>query len=87
MDPTLAVRIPVRPVLNLVCRALAVSCKSIVSQYTLKKKQKTSVLVHHLDPFSTLFSQNSTGDGNVRLLILPMVHLNVLEVLSALIIA
>lgn len=31
VDPASAVRLPVRPILNLVCRALAVSCKSIVS--------------------------------------------------------
>lgn len=30
LDPGSAVRLPVRPVLNLVCRSLAVSCKSIV---------------------------------------------------------
>uniref|UniRef100_A0A674N5N0 Proline-, glutamic acid- and leucine-rich protein 1 n=1 Tax=Takifugu rubripes TaxID=31033 RepID=A0A674N5N0_TAKRU len=59
VDPASAVRIPVRPILNLVCRALAVSCKSF----------------------------NLTGDGNVRLLILPIIHLNILEVLAALIIA
>lgn len=38
-------------------------------------------------PFSSLFFQNLTGDGNLRLLILPIVHLNILEVLSALIVA
>ncbi|KAM3850466.1 proline-, glutamic acid- and leucine-rich protein 1 [Diretmus argenteus] len=57
VDPTSAVRLPVRPLLNLVCRALAVSSKSI----------------------------NLTGDGNLRLLVLPAVHTNTLEVLSSLI--
>ncbi|XP_070785609.1 proline-, glutamic acid- and leucine-rich protein 1 [Enoplosus armatus] len=59
VDPASAVRLPVRPILNLVCRALAVSSKSI----------------------------NLTGDGSVRLLVLPIVHTNTLEVLSALITA
>ncbi|XP_044039438.1 proline-, glutamic acid- and leucine-rich protein 1 [Siniperca chuatsi] len=59
VDPGSAVRLPVRPILNLVCRALAVSAKSI----------------------------NLTGDGSVRLLVLPIVHTNTLEVLSALITA
>ncbi|KAK7910306.1 hypothetical protein WMY93_014990 [Mugilogobius chulae] len=59
MDPSSAVRLPVRPILNLVCRALAVSSKSI----------------------------NLTGDGSVRLLVLPIIHTNTLEVLSALITA
>ncbi|XP_069033961.1 proline-, glutamic acid- and leucine-rich protein 1 isoform X2 [Embiotoca jacksoni] len=59
VDPASAVRLPVRPVLNLVCRGLAVSCKSI----------------------------NLTGDGSVRLLVLPIIHTNTLEVLSALITA
>ncbi|XP_030017912.1 proline-, glutamic acid- and leucine-rich protein 1 [Sphaeramia orbicularis] len=57
VDPASAVRLPARLVLNLVCRALAVSSKSI----------------------------NLTGDGNVRLLVLPIIHTNTLEVLSALI--
>ncbi|AWO95804.1 putative proline- glutamic acid- and leucine-rich protein 1-like [Scophthalmus maximus] len=59
VDPASAVRLPVRPVLNLVCRALAVSSKSI----------------------------NLTGDGSVRMLVLPIIHTNTLEVLSALITA
>ncbi|XP_029310258.1 proline-, glutamic acid- and leucine-rich protein 1 [Cottoperca gobio] len=59
VDPASAVRLPVRPILNLVCRVLAVSSKSI----------------------------NLTGDGSVRLLILPIIHTNTLEVLSALMIA
>ncbi|XP_062300262.1 proline-, glutamic acid- and leucine-rich protein 1 [Scomber scombrus] len=59
VDPHSAVRLPVRPILNLVCRALAVSSKSI----------------------------NLTGDGSVRLLVLPIIHTNTLEVLSALITA
>ncbi|XP_055084801.1 proline-, glutamic acid- and leucine-rich protein 1 [Periophthalmus magnuspinnatus] len=59
VDPASAVRLPVRPILNLVCRALAVSSKSI----------------------------NLTGDGSVRLLVLPIIHTNTLEVLSALITA
>ncbi|XP_070710423.1 proline-, glutamic acid- and leucine-rich protein 1 [Pempheris klunzingeri] len=59
VDPASAVRLPVRPVLNLVCRALAVSAKSI----------------------------NLTGDGSVRLLVLPIIHTNTLEVLSAVITA
>ncbi|XP_057709881.1 proline-, glutamic acid- and leucine-rich protein 1 [Corythoichthys intestinalis] len=56
VDPSSAVRLPVRPVLNLVCRALAISAKSI----------------------------NLTGDGSVRLLLLPAVHIGTLEVLTAL---
>ncbi|XP_071780172.1 proline-, glutamic acid- and leucine-rich protein 1 [Centroberyx gerrardi] len=59
VDPASAVRLPVRPVLNLVCRALAVSSRSI----------------------------NVTGDGSLRLLVLPSIHTNTLEVLSALITA
>ncbi|XP_008286591.1 proline-, glutamic acid- and leucine-rich protein 1 isoform X1 [Stegastes partitus] len=59
VDPASAVRLPVRPILNLVCRALAVSSKSI----------------------------NLTGDGSVRLLVLPIIHTNTLEVLSSLITA
>ncbi|KAK1890500.1 Proline- glutamic acid- and leucine-rich protein 1 [Dissostichus eleginoides] len=59
VDPSSAVRLPVRPILNLVCRVLAVSSKSI----------------------------NLTGDGSVRLLVLPIIHTNTLEVLSALITA
>ncbi|XP_042337225.1 proline-, glutamic acid- and leucine-rich protein 1-like, partial [Plectropomus leopardus] len=59
VDPASAVRLPVRPILNLVCRVLAVSSKSI----------------------------NLTGDGSVRLLVLPIIHTNTLEVLSALITA
>ncbi|XP_039465175.1 proline-, glutamic acid- and leucine-rich protein 1 isoform X2 [Oreochromis aureus] len=59
VDPASAVRLPVRPILNLVCRALAVSSKSI----------------------------NLTGDGSVRLLVLPIIHSNTLEVLSSLITA
>ncbi|XP_054608410.1 proline-, glutamic acid- and leucine-rich protein 1 [Dunckerocampus dactyliophorus] len=57
VDPASVVRLPVRPVLNLVCRALAVTSKSI----------------------------NLTGDGSVRLLLLPVIHTNTLEVLSTLI--
>uniref|UniRef100_A0A3B4GKZ7 Proline-, glutamic acid- and leucine-rich protein 1 n=1 Tax=Pundamilia nyererei TaxID=303518 RepID=A0A3B4GKZ7_9CICH len=57
VDPASAVRLPVRPMLNLVCRALAVSSKSI----------------------------NLTGDGSVRLLVLPIIHSNTLEVLSSVI--
>ncbi|XP_031146906.2 proline-, glutamic acid- and leucine-rich protein 1 [Sander lucioperca] len=59
VDPASAVRLPVRPILNLVCRVLAVSSKSI----------------------------NLTGDGSVRLLVLPIIHTHTLEVLSALITA
>uniref|UniRef100_A0A3B4TMI1 Proline-, glutamic acid- and leucine-rich protein 1 n=1 Tax=Seriola dumerili TaxID=41447 RepID=A0A3B4TMI1_SERDU len=59
VDPASAVRLPVRPILNLVCRALAVSSKSI----------------------------NLTGDGSVRLLVLPIIHTNTLDILSALITA
>ncbi|KAK5876170.1 hypothetical protein CesoFtcFv8_027167 [Champsocephalus esox] len=59
VDPSSAVRLPVRPILNLVCRVLAVNSKSI----------------------------NLTGDGSVRLLVLPIIHTNTLEVLSALITA
>ncbi|KAM4611916.1 uncharacterized protein pelp1 isoform 2-T2 [Polymixia lowei] len=58
-DPASAVRLPVRQVLNLVCRALAVSSKSI----------------------------NVTGDGSLRLLVLPAIHNDTLEVLSGLITA
>ncbi|CAJ1086464.1 proline-%2C glutamic acid- and leucine-rich protein 1 isoform X1 [Xyrichtys novacula] len=57
VDPSSAVRLPVRFILNLVCRALAVSSKSI----------------------------NLTGDGSVRLLLLPLLHTHTLEVLAALI--
>uniref|UniRef100_A0A3P8SUN3 Proline, glutamate and leucine rich protein 1 n=1 Tax=Amphiprion percula TaxID=161767 RepID=A0A3P8SUN3_AMPPE len=57
VDPASAVRLPVRPILNLVCRALAVSSKSI----------------------------NLTGDGSVRLLVLPIIHTDTLEILSSLI--
>ncbi|CAN9509765.1 unnamed protein product [Ophioblennius macclurei] len=57
VDPATAVRLPARRILNMVCRALAVSSKSI----------------------------NLTGDGSVRLLILPAMHTNTLEVLAALI--
>ncbi|XP_077445797.1 proline-, glutamic acid- and leucine-rich protein 1 [Stigmatopora argus] len=56
VDPSSAVRLPVRPVLNLVCRALALGPKSI----------------------------NLTGDGSVRVLLLPAVHTGTLEVLTAL---
>uniref|UniRef100_A0A8C5EHW8 Proline-, glutamic acid- and leucine-rich protein 1 n=1 Tax=Gouania willdenowi TaxID=441366 RepID=A0A8C5EHW8_GOUWI len=59
VDPTSAVRLPVRPILNLVCRALAVSPRSI----------------------------NLTGDGSMRLLVLPGIHSSTLEVLSSLITA
>ncbi|XP_030579190.1 proline-, glutamic acid- and leucine-rich protein 1 [Archocentrus centrarchus] len=59
VDPASAVRLPVRLILNLVCRALAVSSKSI----------------------------NLTGDGSLRLLVLPIIHTNTLEVLSGLIAA
>ncbi|XP_070291207.1 proline-, glutamic acid- and leucine-rich protein 1 [Salvelinus sp. IW2-2015] len=59
VDPASAVRLPVQQVLNLVCRALAVSSKSI----------------------------NVTGDGCVRLLVLPAVHKDTLQVLHALIAA
>ncbi|XP_077598755.1 proline-, glutamic acid- and leucine-rich protein 1 [Stigmatopora nigra] len=56
VDPSSAVRLPVRPILNLVCRALALGPKSI----------------------------NLTGDGSVRVLLLPAVHTGTLEVLTAL---
>nr|XP_020450572.1 proline-, glutamic acid- and leucine-rich protein 1 [Monopterus albus] len=59
LDPSSAVRLPVRPILNLVCRALAVSSKSI----------------------------NLTGDGSVRMLVLPIIHINTLAVLAALVTA
>ncbi|CAB1351416.1 unnamed protein product [Coregonus sp. 'balchen'] len=59
VDPASAVRLPVQQVLNLVCRALAVSSKSI----------------------------NLTGDGCVRLLVLPAIHKDTLQVLHALITA
>uniref|UniRef100_A0AAY4C0B8 Modulator of non-genomic activity of estrogen receptor n=1 Tax=Denticeps clupeoides TaxID=299321 RepID=A0AAY4C0B8_9TELE len=51
------VRLPVQHMLNFVCRALAVSSKSI----------------------------NVTGDGSLKLLVLPSVHSDTVEVLSALI--
>ncbi|XP_046872904.1 LOW QUALITY PROTEIN: proline-, glutamic acid- and leucine-rich protein 1 [Hypomesus transpacificus] len=57
VDPASAVRLPVQQVLNLVCRALAVSCRSI----------------------------NMTGDGCVKLLMLPGTHTHTLEVLRTLI--
>ncbi|XP_029382531.1 proline-, glutamic acid- and leucine-rich protein 1 [Echeneis naucrates] len=59
VDPASAVRLPIRAILNLVCRALAVSSKSI----------------------------SLTGDGSLRLLVLPIIHTNTLDVLSALITA
>ncbi|KAI1898875.1 hypothetical protein AGOR_G00076910 [Albula goreensis] len=59
VDPVSPVRLPVQNVLNLVCRALAVSCKSI----------------------------NVSGDGSLKLLVLPSVHTDSLELLSALITA
>uniref|UniRef100_A0A4W5MDN7 Proline-, glutamic acid- and leucine-rich protein 1 n=1 Tax=Hucho hucho TaxID=62062 RepID=A0A4W5MDN7_9TELE len=59
VDPASAVRLPVQQVLNLVCRALAVSSKSI----------------------------NLTGDGSVRLLVLPSIHNHTVQVLHALITA
>ncbi|XP_018588719.1 proline-, glutamic acid- and leucine-rich protein 1 [Scleropages formosus] len=57
MDPNSPVSLPVQSVLNLVCRALAVSCKNI----------------------------NTSGDGCFKLLFLPSVHSDTLEVLSTLI--
>ncbi|KAJ8282020.1 hypothetical protein COCON_G00045390 [Conger conger] len=59
VDPVSPVRLPVQSVLNLVCRALAVSCKSI----------------------------NVSGDGCLKLLVLPSVHSDTLELLSAVITA
>ncbi|XP_041724275.2 proline-, glutamic acid- and leucine-rich protein 1-like [Coregonus clupeaformis] len=59
VDPVSAVRLPIQQVLNLVCRALAVSSKSI----------------------------NVTGDGCVRLLVLPSIHNHTVELLRALITA
>ncbi|XP_054914675.1 proline-, glutamic acid- and leucine-rich protein 1 isoform X2 [Poeciliopsis prolifica] len=56
-DPASAVYLPVRPILNLVCRALAVNPRN------------TSL----------------TSDGSLRLLVLPSVHINTLEVLAELI--
>ncbi|XP_072232963.1 proline-, glutamic acid- and leucine-rich protein 1 [Leuresthes tenuis] len=57
VDPTSAVHLPVKPILNLVCRALAVSSKSM----------------------------NLSADGSLKLLVLPSIHTNTLEVLSDLI--
>ncbi|KAI4892365.1 hypothetical protein NFI96_023300 [Prochilodus magdalenae] len=57
VDPATPVRLPIQHVLNLVCRALAVSSKSI----------------------------NVTGEGCLKLLVLPSIHSDSLEVLSALI--
>ncbi|XP_056156022.1 proline-, glutamic acid- and leucine-rich protein 1 [Lampris incognitus] len=57
VDPSSAVCLPVKQVLNLVCRALAVSSKGI------------SII----------------GDGSLRLLVLPGIHIDTFEILSALI--
>ncbi|XP_030635831.1 proline-, glutamic acid- and leucine-rich protein 1 [Chanos chanos] len=57
VDPACPVRLPVQNVLNLVCRALAVSGKTI----------------------------NVTGDGCLKLLVLPSTHIDTLDLLSALI--
>ncbi|XP_072543825.1 proline-, glutamic acid- and leucine-rich protein 1 isoform X2 [Salminus brasiliensis] len=56
-DPATSVRLPIQHVLNLVCRALAVSTKSI----------------------------NVTGEGCLKLLVLPSIHSDSLELLSSLI--
>uniref|UniRef100_A0A4W4FJQ6 PELP1 middle domain-containing protein n=1 Tax=Electrophorus electricus TaxID=8005 RepID=A0A4W4FJQ6_ELEEL len=61
VDPATSVRLSVQHVLNLVCRALAVSIKSI------------ALLV------------NATGEGCLKLLVLPSIHSDSLELLSALI--
>ncbi|KAL4631400.1 proline-, glutamic acid- and leucine-rich protein 1 [Arapaima gigas] len=57
VDPSSPVSLPLQSVLNLVCRTLAVSCKSI----------------------------NASGDGCFKLLFLPSVHTNTLELLSTVI--
>uniref|UniRef100_A0A3B1JG98 Proline, glutamate and leucine rich protein 1 n=1 Tax=Astyanax mexicanus TaxID=7994 RepID=A0A3B1JG98_ASTMX len=57
VDPATSVRLPIQHVLNLVCRALAVSTKSI----------------------------NVTGEGCLKLLVLPSIHSDSLELLSTLI--
>ncbi|TSL34624.1 Proline-, glutamic acid- and leucine-rich protein 1 [Bagarius yarrelli] len=57
VDPATSVRLPIQHVLNLVCRALAVSIKNV----------------------------NVTSEGCLRLLVLPTIHSDSLEVLSALI--
>ncbi|KAI5609947.1 proline-, glutamic acid- and leucine-rich protein 1 [Silurus asotus] len=57
VDPATSVRLPIQQVLNVVCRALAVSIKNI----------------------------NVTGEGCLKLLVLPSIHSDSLEVLSALI--
>ncbi|XP_053485013.1 proline-, glutamic acid- and leucine-rich protein 1 [Ictalurus furcatus] len=57
VDPATSVRLPIQHVLNVVCRALAVSIKNI----------------------------NVTSEGCLKLLVLPSVHSDSLEVLSALI--
>ncbi|XP_051564306.1 proline-, glutamic acid- and leucine-rich protein 1-like [Myxocyprinus asiaticus] len=57
VDPASSVHLPVQNVLNLVCRALAVSTKSI----------------------------SATGEGSLKLLVLPSIHSDTLELLSALI--
>lgn len=49
--------------------------------------KRSTGLVHGVHPFPRCSVQNLTGDGSLRLLILPIVHLHILEVLSALIIA
>ncbi|XP_023672180.2 proline-, glutamic acid- and leucine-rich protein 1 [Paramormyrops kingsleyae] len=56
-DPVSPVCVPVQSLINLVCRALAVSCKNI----------------------------NASGDGSLKLLVLPSIHSDTLELLSALI--
>lgn len=53
LDPGSAVRLPVRPVLNLVCRTLAVSCKSIVGGGRYTRVYQTAAVQHtgSGDPF------------------------------------
>ncbi|MCJ8731559.1 hypothetical protein PDJAM_G00200940 [Pangasius djambal] len=57
VDPATSVRLPIQHVLNIVCRALAVSIKNV----------------------------NVTSEGCLKLLVLPSIHSDSLEVLSALI--
>lgn len=48
VDPASAVRLPVRPILNLVCRALAVSSKSIVSMHTHIHSAYITIVTSHV---------------------------------------
>lgn len=75
VDPASAVRLPVRPMLNLVCRVLAVSCKSIVSThiFTRKKDDIHNSKFIHTNRFELLPNQNEII---ATWLILPLVLLS-----------